>query len=336
MRRDTTAGDEGNHNESALLDNLKDSLGKINTVNFNSLRDGLVGALKNPSSQLLKQVKLPENMDLNQLKEGLNDRTRSAEQYLQRFGTEVLSNLKNTVTILAPEEESPEPEQEEGGGVENGPRIYATRREALIAKMQTNENTYLKEPEITREDEKKVYETFKSTFNINEYTGEIAQLLEGCPKLREMMNTLVPVEVSYSLFWQRYFYHAWKIDQDEQKRQLIVQQHQEEDEDEEDFKWDSDDEEEEKEDVSKSDNKNESSNEEKDDDKTAINDVKKDESSAKEQPIRVSTSSHSEDTDDFSHISADEPNKTEDEWVKAEEKKSDKEEVEEDSDSDWE
>lgn len=183
----------------------------------------------------------------------------------------------------------------------------ATRKEALIAKMQTNENTYLNDPEASikdNEQEKKILETFNSSFKIEEYTDEIAQLLNDYPSLREMMDKLVPVQISYTLFWQRYFYHAWKIEQDEQKRQLIVQHNHNEEEDEGDFKWDSDDE----------------------DNNTVKN----------EAVVKARTS---EDTDDFSNISGptssntSPPLKTEDEWVKAEKKKSDDDE---DSDSDWE
>lgn len=45
-------------------------------------------------------------MDLAQLKEGLANGTRSAEHYLQKFGTDVISSLKSTVTVLEPEEQT--------------------------------------------------------------------------------------------------------------------------------------------------------------------------------------------------------------------------------------
>lgn len=187
--------------------------------------------------------------------------------------------------------------------------------------MQANPDTYLKDPE--NEEETKVLKTFNDTFKIDEYTEEIAQLLNDNPELRDMMNTLgipllfsnihiylciVPMQVSYPLFWQRYFYQAWKIDQDEQKRQLIVQSVKEEDEN--DFKWDSDDE---------------------------------------EMTIKDSVKRSSEDTD-FSQISnpssTPQLQSTEDEWVKTETQK--KETIkskndnnsnnnnDDDDDSDWE
>lgn len=64
-----------------------------------------------------------------------------------------------------------------------------SRKEALIAKMQTNESTYLSEPELSPE-EKKVLDTFNSSFKIDEYTDEIAQLLNDHPDLRDTMDKL--------------------------------------------------------------------------------------------------------------------------------------------------
>lgn len=83
---------------------IRDSLAKINTVNFNSLREGLTQTLNQTLPSQMTSVRLPENMDLTQLKEGLASGTRSAEHYLQQFGTDVISALKNTVTVLEPEQ----------------------------------------------------------------------------------------------------------------------------------------------------------------------------------------------------------------------------------------
>ncbi|EIE87193.1 hypothetical protein RO3G_11904 [Rhizopus delemar RA 99-880] len=266
-------------------EDMRESLDSINTLSFSSLKDGLLKALEQQIPNQVQSVRLPENMNLSQLKEGLSKGTRSAEHYLQMFGTEVILALKNTVTVIAPEE------QEQVAA--NHPRIFATRKEALLAKMQINEDTYLKEPEI---EEAKI---FNDNFRIDDQTERIAELLNTYPELREMMNRLVPVQVSYPLFWQRYFYQTYKIDQDEQKRQLIVQGVKDEQEDENEFKWDSDDEE---------------------------------NITVKEEDNKT----NSEDTD-FSHLS--EPSSspqqqtTEDEWVKTEKKK---EKTDDEDDSDWE
>ncbi|OBZ85346.1 BSD domain-containing protein 1 [Choanephora cucurbitarum] len=295
-REEQTTRSVNDQEEISALDTLRNNLAKINTVNLSSLREGLTETLNQTLPSQIKSVRLPENMDLAQLKEGLTSGTRSAEQYLQKFGTDVMSALKQTVTVLEPEEE--QKDEENNYSASQTARIYATRKDALLAKMQDNPATYLEEPSAK---DIKVLDTFNSTFHIEEYTDEIAQLLNDYPNLREMMDRLVPVQVSYPLFWQRYFYHAWNIEQDEKKRQLIVQQPNEDDTD---FKWDSDE-----------------------DDNTT---VKEDNTKQKQRS--------SEDTDDFSHISSSAasppPGKTDDDWVKAEKKPSDEEE--EESDSDWE
>lgn len=134
----------------------------------------------------------------------------------------------------------------------------------------------------------------------------------------------VPVKVDYTTFWKRYFYRAWCIEQDEQKRQMIVKGVQEQD-DEADFKWDSDDEED-------------------DHGKTPVS--KEDRQGDKNNSKQSTDSKGGSDTD-FSNIS--EPVSTEpslvspplksqtdgDDWVKADaKKKTDNED--DDSDSDWE
>ncbi|KAI8382446.1 AMMECR1 domain-containing protein [Blakeslea trispora] len=214
-------------------------------------------------------------MDLTQLKEDLTNGTRSAEQYLQKFGADVMFALKQAVTVLEPEEEQGSEESEHPT---QAARIYATRKDALLAKMQNNSATYLEEPVVK---DAKVLDTFNSTFHIEEYTDEIAQLLNDYPNLREMMDKL------------RYFYHAWSIEQDEKKRQLIVQQPNEDDAD---FKWDSDE-----------------------DDNVTVKE---------ENPKQKQRSS--EDTDDFSHLSSSTNSptsgKADDDWVRAEKKPSDAEE----------
>jgi hypothetical protein len=101
-REATTSSNETEHTP---LDTIRENLSKINTVNFKSLREGLTHTLNQSLPTQITQVRLPENMDLTQLKEGLAKNTRSAEQYLQNFGSEVISALKNTVTVLAPEQE---------------------------------------------------------------------------------------------------------------------------------------------------------------------------------------------------------------------------------------
>ncbi|ORX44102.1 BSD-domain-containing protein [Hesseltinella vesiculosa] len=217
---------------------LRDGLDKINPFNLTSLRDGLTDTLSQLPSQISSTVKLPDNIKLGELQRELDQGTKFAEQYLQSFGSEVLHALQRTVTVLDPEDDSSRSPETTVSKASS--RIFATRKEALQAKMQSDPNNFLLDPrDGLSESEQSVFDTFVVGFHINEYTDEIARLLDANPDLRQTMDDLVPVQVDYTHFWQRYFYHTWKIDQEEQRRQMIVKGA---DHDDDDFKWDSDDE----------------------------------------------------------------------------------------------
>ncbi|KAI8141871.1 hypothetical protein BJV82DRAFT_617842 [Fennellomyces sp. T-0311] len=231
--------DETNNNSTGFAA-LRESLNKISTIDLNSLREGLGNTLNQSLPTQLTSVRLPENIDISQLRTEMAQGTRFAEQYLQKFGTEVVDVLSKTITVLEPD--SGDERSRESG--ESTRHVYATRKESLLAKMRADPDTYLQDPAKTVAGDTsklKVLETFNAGFSIDAYTEEIARLLDEFPQVREMMNDLVPVQVNYTAFWQRYFYHVWVIEQDEQKRQMIVKGV-DDDDDDADFKWDSDDE----------------------------------------------------------------------------------------------
>ncbi|KAI8327497.1 hypothetical protein BC941DRAFT_519690 [Chlamydoabsidia padenii] len=246
---DTTPNRDGD--SAGLYASLREGLLKINTVNFSALRQGLEDTLTNqpflPSQ--LTSIKLPDNISLGELRQELEQGTRFAELYMQKFGTEVLQVLNKTITVLEPDTDKDDDMEKTDHllSSDSRPRIFASRAEALVAKLQTDRDTLLtdpKQPLMANNDEKqlKVLETFNAGFNIEEYTAEISRLLDDSPDLRQTMDDLVPIKVDYTTFWKRYFYHTWRIDQEEQKRKLIVKGANQELDEDDDFKWDSDDE----------------------------------------------------------------------------------------------
>uniref|UniRef100_A0A1I7T2N7 BSD domain-containing protein n=1 Tax=Caenorhabditis tropicalis TaxID=1561998 RepID=A0A1I7T2N7_9PELO len=70
-----------------------------------------------------------------------------------------------------------------------------------ISEIQSNEETYLKEPGNSE-----FYERWQSRFNLDEYDGEVNILLANTPLLRQIFARLVPAEVNHETFWKRYFY----------------------------------------------------------------------------------------------------------------------------------
>ncbi|KAI7877935.1 hypothetical protein K492DRAFT_238885 [Lichtheimia hyalospora FSU 10163] len=214
----------------------------------NTTSGGVWNYINQISSQLPSAIHLPGNIDLGRLREEMDQGTRFAEQYMQKFGTEVMQTLNKTITVLNPDDPSTtqgkqSSEQHDSTKQPTSTRVFANRKDQLLAEMRSNEDTFLNDVNDTKDMEQ---------FDAEKRTEEIAKLLDEYSELREMMDNLVPVKVSYVLFWKRYFYHAWKIEEDDKKRQLITKAAQEE----EDFKWDSEDEDEEQSPKDTADNEN--------------------------------------------------------------------------------
>ncbi|KAG2186023.1 hypothetical protein INT43_002461 [Umbelopsis isabellina] len=231
---------------------LRESLGKLNTVNLDRMKEGLQHTLSNiPTS--MESVHLPGNINIQQLRDELAAGSKFAEQYLEKFGTDAVQTLSRAITVVAPEDsEYADSEFGTSSATENqssSKRIYwniysTSRKEAMVAELRTDKSYFMMPPTQEDEDVKKIYETFVAGFSVEEYTDEIAKLLQEYPDLRQTMDELVPVQVSYHDFWLRYFYRSWKIDQEDEKRRQIVQgADAQDDDDDADFKWDSDDDE---------------------------------------------------------------------------------------------
>ncbi|KAI9258932.1 hypothetical protein BDA99DRAFT_514559 [Phascolomyces articulosus] len=193
--------------------------------------EGIWSYVWHQTQQLPSALRLPDNMDLGKLREEMDQGTRYAEHYLQKFGSEVLDTVNKALDIIDYDEEDGQQQEPEGRPSTSSnrtKRIFATRNERLLAEMRTDADTFLNQVPDTIE------------FDVEKKTDEIAQTLSEFPDLREMMDRLVPVQVSYVLFWQRYFYHVQKIEKEDEKRQIIAKGADDEGE----FKWDSEDEDE--------------------------------------------------------------------------------------------
>ncbi|NWH68529.1 BSDC1 protein, partial [Geococcyx californianus] len=110
---------------------------------------------------------------------------------------------------------------------------------ARLYSLQSDPATYCNEPDGPAE----LLEAWLLQFNLEEKKGEIAELLASSPSIRALYTKMVPVAVSHSEFWQRYFYKVHRLEQDEARREALKQRaeqsiHQEEpgwEEDEEEF-----------------------------------------------------------------------------------------------------
>ncbi|CAO3666650.1 unnamed protein product [Umbelopsis vinacea] len=230
---------------AARFASLRESISKLNTANLDRMREGLQHTLGNMPTHM-ESIHLPGNINIQQLRDELAKGSKFAEQYLEKFGTDAVQALSKAITVIAPEEdESNEFGADSTDNNSKSKRIFASRREAMLAELRADHSIYLEAPikDIDEDDEEsKICHTFVAGFSVEEYTDEIAKLLEEYPELRQTMDELVPIQVSYHDFWLRYFYRVWKIDQEDEKRRQIVQGADAHDEEDADFKWDSEDE----------------------------------------------------------------------------------------------
>lgn len=82
---------------------LRESLGKLNTVNLDRMKEGLQHTLSNiPTS--MESVHLPGNINIQQLRDELAAGSKFAEQYLEKFGTDAVQTLSRAITVVAPED----------------------------------------------------------------------------------------------------------------------------------------------------------------------------------------------------------------------------------------
>lgn len=92
-------------------------------------------------------------------------------------------------------------------------------------------------------EDKGKFEEWKGTFNLQDKTEEIAQLLASEEPLRRLHTHLVPAKIPYKEFWENYYYQRYIQEQSNTKRLEILDRVTGKDEEEE-LGWGDDDEEE--------------------------------------------------------------------------------------------
>ena len=101
-----------------------------------------------------------------------------------------------------------EEEEEKGKKGENPKPAFSTavpmatsRFESQVYKMEVDPSTY------TQPIEGAGHRKWAESFDVQEHTKEISDLLLSKSHLQQLHTQLVPTVVSYNEFWGRYFYH---------------------------------------------------------------------------------------------------------------------------------
>ena len=225
--------------KKGLFDQLQNV--KNNMDNTKTVQNGL-GAVEEQLKNLGKQLHVEDvqNATSNVL-ENLDGKIEQVEQLTGKYVSQFASLFSGMFAINPAESEKEElfsrpslnPREEYG----------TSRYENELYTLHTDPSYYLD----SEKDNKEELDLFKE----EEKTEEIAALLKKYPKsLEKLMNELVPLKVSYKLFWYRYFKAREQLTTAEQKRKQLMASKSssssnpgrgEVDEEEENFAWDDED-----------------------------------------------------------------------------------------------
>ncbi|XP_039904919.1 BSD domain-containing protein 1 [Simochromis diagramma] len=96
--------------------------------------------------------------------------------------------------------------------------VYDSSKARLYS-LQADPATYCNEPDGPPEQ----FESWLSTFSLEDKKGEISELLVNSPSIRALYTKMVPAAVAHSEFWHRYFYKVFQLDQEEARRLALKQ-----------------------------------------------------------------------------------------------------------------
>ncbi|KAF9933384.1 hypothetical protein FBU30_005593 [Linnemannia zychae] len=144
-----------------------------------------------------------------------------AEQYVNKFGAGMANFINNAVVVSAPEEKD--------NATPRSKRMVFDRKAAILEKLRNDPETYTVDPMTTIADNDikglERYKYFLQTFNLAEYQQRISRLLNEYPEVKVLMNKLVPAEVEdEELFWLRYHFRLFEIEEEEKRRKKLVQE----------------------------------------------------------------------------------------------------------------
>ncbi|KAJ2610580.1 hypothetical protein H4S08_003552 [Coemansia sp. RSA 1365] len=201
------------------------------------------------------------NVEKSSVFETLKKQQQKTKLLMSRLGTDLEDLLRDAIVIEAPGSVSTEEQRNAAR------KIIYDRRMAQLAAIQENESTYLIDPHastdvtpslvtkdnLSNEEEKtnadaltnkeqqiNDYDKFAAELSLDDRKDEMRRLLEVNPAMANIHKRIVPDKVSEVVFWTRYFFNVWKVEQEEIRRKKLVEAAVAATKDDE-FSWDMDD-----------------------------------------------------------------------------------------------
>lgn len=170
--------------------------------------DTFLNRFKTEAAKRLKEVQKAED---------------AADEALLRFGTNIRNFLKDTISVTAPDPSSsqsgPSEVLFESRDGNTGKRVIHTSRfDAQLHVIHSTPSSFTQDPDAENEE----WTKFKSDFDIVRKTDTIASDLDKYPELRAVMEKLVPEQVEYIDFWERYYFLRHVVELREEKRKELL------------------------------------------------------------------------------------------------------------------
>lgn len=204
------------------LAKARESIGSEDTIKTIEKQLGdMGGQLKALEKSLEKRVNLQSiTTQASSALDTLDLKLELVEKQAGKYVSLFASFFSNIISV------EPEPEHKKEPETLFSSEAYGTSRyDTDLFKLHTSEGTFLEQVDGDGE------------FDVEAKTSEVSALLAKYPDtLEKLMNELVPVKVSYNLFWARYFIAEDKLKRSEQQRRELLKK-----DDDEGFDWDDDD-----------------------------------------------------------------------------------------------
>ncbi|KAI8910048.1 hypothetical protein DFJ77DRAFT_114795 [Powellomyces hirtus] len=172
----------------------------------------------------------------------LDDLADQADELLLKLGSGVSNFLSAAVTIIPGQITSTPGTKQKDAKPPAKRNIIFNRKTALITSLRADAATYVDPSADPR------FKTFAATWDLGDKeTAQIAKILDETPEMRVVLERLVPNEISYTTFWQRYFFRVAELEREEETRKQLLASAAAataETSDKEDFSWGSEDEDE--------------------------------------------------------------------------------------------
>jgi BSD domain len=188
----------------------------------------LVGGLIKTMASKSESVIQTYRRDLEEFGSGLKKETAAIREVAARSVDEIIKHGKEVLAVDSSDD-----------SFHNAAGKKYTRLEAQIMAIQSDEGTFITDPEDMKD-----FENWKIGFDLEEKKEEIEMLLYDYNVLESMSEKFIPDIVDYWTFWYRYFYRVYKVKQAEEARAELVKRVISRDEEEEELSWDVDDDEE--------------------------------------------------------------------------------------------